>query len=208
MIAVLSGDLVNSTQLSSTLYQQAIQLLEQQCLAWQQQFPLHYQLFRGDAFQLVLEDPHQVMRCAMQIRLALQAKAPLTEQVGVTLSVGLGDYQLMGDSPATSQGEAFELSGRGLDKATSGSLQLHTRHPHLQQTLVLNTAFVDHLLSGLTASQAQVLLCYMQMDFAEHHLIAERLNSSRQNVSQHLQRAAAPLIKRYLEFFEQQVQGV
>jgi len=58
--------------------------------------------------------------------------------------------------------------------------------------------FLHHLLDGLTEKQAEVLYYYIDFDFPEQQSIADYMNMTRQNITTHLKRSGAELVKAYL----------
>lgn len=203
MIAVLTGDLVDSTQLNKQTYVTSLKIMEELYQQFTDAYQSTYELYRGDAFQLVFTQPQFVMRCAIMLKLALYSHADLSHSVKVNLSVGLGDYTFLDKKNSRSQGEAFELSGRGLDKNKEGSLTIHCAQKRLKDILELPTQFLDRLLSGLTVKQARVLLAYIQDDFADQQKIADKIGTSRQNINLHLNRLGSELVYNYIQHFEQ-----
>ncbi|WP_416307476.1 MarR family transcriptional regulator [Neptunicella sp. SCSIO 80796] len=203
VIAVLTGDLVDSTQLDKQAYATSLKVMETLFKQFSDAYQARYELYRGDAFQLVFTQPQFVMRCAIMLKLALHSHAELPHPVRVNLSVGLGDYKFLDDKNSRSQGEAFELSGRGLDKNSKGSLSVHCAQKRLADIFDLSTQFLDRLLGGLTVKQARVLLSYIQYDFPDQQTIADKIGTGRQNINLHLNRLGSELVYNYIQHFEQ-----
>ncbi|RUO32012.1 hypothetical protein CWE12_03215 [Aliidiomarina sedimenti] len=196
MIAVLTGDLVHSSKLSEQQLNQAQQLLQQQ-INRHTQSGGRGELYRGDAFQLALPEARDAIKAALLVVCTLRANG-----VALTLSVGIGDGPVAKRS-ATAQQQAYVLSGRGLELTSRGELTVHSDHSAANQSLQLNTAFLSFLLQNLTRKQAEVLYDWVNHDFCEHHLVAERLQTSRQNVSLHLRKLGGHLVESYCQTFAQ-----
>lgn len=196
MIAVITGDLVRSSQLSAAQINQAERTVHRLTQEYGET-GCRSEWFRGDGFQLVAPAPERTVE--ILVRLVCQ----LTEQgLSATLSVGLGEGEIAA-RPGLSQGRVFELSGRGLEQNARGELSLHIDAPELNQQVQLPTAFLSFLLARLTARQAQVIDEWIAHGFCEHQQVADRLDMTRQNVSLHLRKAGAALIERYDETFGQ-----
>lgn len=196
MIGVITGDLVGSSSLTKTEFKQVLALLEQRMQGFKQGITAEWEFYRGDSFQLVLRQPQHAGRAAVLLACDLIAAGHQA-----TISIGVGTYRTLEERPSLSQGQAFELSGRGLDESARGELTFQSSLQHLNDTLELNTRFVSFLLNGLTRKQAQVLGLYIDMNCTEHQALADKLGTSRQNVSSHLKRSGAGLIAAYIDLF-------
>lgn len=196
MIAVITGDLVGSSTLTKNEFKQVLALLEQRLQSFKKGFAAEWEFYRGDSFQVVLKQPQHAARAAV-----LLASELIAAGHQATISMGVGAYRTLEDRPSLSQGQAFELSGRGLDESARGELTFQSGHQNLNDTLGLSTRFVSFLLNGLTRKQAQVLGLYVDMNCAEHQALADKLGTSRQNVSSHLKRSGASLIEDYIGLF-------
>jgi predicted DNA-binding protein YlxM (UPF0122 family) len=202
MIAVLTGDLVESTAMPAKDYQIAVKIMEDYLLACQTRFNAQGEIYRGDSVQLIFKQPQHVMRAAIELRSLLFSSQNTEQPLGITLSIGLGEQLINGNKPSVSQGSAFTLSGRGLDNTPRGHISLHHEGTVFYEALALATQFLDSLLYSQTQKQAQVLYHYLSMDFPTHTQLAKALNTSQQNVTKHLARMGAELIKDYVHFFE------
>lgn len=104
------------------------------------------QFFRGDAWQVLLNEPASALRLALLIRARLRAQIGADSRV----SIGIGGVgQIAEDRISMSTGEAFTLSGRALDRMTlhfdlTGALPEHAGPMALWMPTVM------HLCSGLT----------------------------------------------------------
>ena len=201
MIAVITGDLVKSSKLSSTDYTTALDALKSTFADANAELSAAAEIFRGDSFQLRLDEPECSLRYALLLRLSLFSIA----NCKVTMAIGLGESLVNNAQPGNSLGEAYELSGRGLDASQSGSMTLHTNDVNLRDTLSLPTRMLDFMLSSITRKQAGMLYDYIRYKFPEHQKIADLAGTSRQNVSKQLSRAGADLIKDTLLFYSRQV---
>lgn len=208
MIAVLTGDIVNSTQLSESDYRLVTNNVKSSCEVLKQRFEAQWELYRGDGFQVSVPTPEKAMLCAIILKTSLRRMFSDGEPVDITLSIGIGNQTIHSEKLGTSFGSAFLLSGHGLDHSPKGELTIHVdqKMAVLSNALSLTTRFISHFLSQLSKKQSEVLYYYVLMSYPEQQIIAELISTSRQNVSKHLNRAGAELIKDYLLFFEEQLE--
>ncbi len=178
-VAVLTGDIIRSTALSSDRLQQARHIVLDSARVFDQQRPSGLgagaEFFRGDAWQLVLSEPGGALRVALLIRAQLRAALGADSRV----AIGIGGVEAIDpERTSLSLGEAFVLSGRALDKMTS----------YFEMTLALPEAAgvaaqwgpaMVHLCSGLVQSwtrrQAEIVACALLLDQPTHARIAETL---------------------------------
>lgn len=123
MVAIVTGDIVNSSQLNKTDRKALESFLwdELEKLSGSSQ---SFSIQRGDAFQFKCEpavalDKCLTLRCKLKAQ-NYQIKAP----VDARLSIGIGEVSLNGKDISSSDGVAFQISGRGLDALKDQELYL------------------------------------------------------------------------------------
>ena len=112
---------------------------------------------------------------------------------------GTTDYQ--GDSIVTSDGEAFKLSGRGLDAMEKNRLAVSTCWHDVNEELDAGLAFADDLITGWSVNQAKVIYLSVAQELSQA-VIANSIEKSQQNVSKMLTSAKESLLVRFLNRFE------
>lgn len=86
------------------------------------------ELYRGDSFQLLVEDPALAIYIAILLRAGLIYNTPDTSD-GVwdaRISVGIGSIDFISENIVTSDGEAFLLSSTQLDNIGKRRLAVKT----------------------------------------------------------------------------------
>jgi predicted DNA-binding protein YlxM (UPF0122 family) len=193
--AVITGDLVRSSKMAPDRYNLILQQLEQ-TLATLSSNHTDFSIYRGDGFQLYLPNPGQSLTAALLIRLNL-----ISHDADCRLSIGLGNIDSKRSQISMSTGEAFTLSGRGLEalKDVYWSLQLPQS---LSVDWQLLLRFADVLLQQMTARQAQVLYGYLTGDNPSHQQLADKMQTSRANITQLLNQAHYTLFQDLLSQFQ------
>lgn len=195
--AVLTTDIVHSTKLSAADYAAVMTTLEKILKSHQSKYQCKFEIFRGDSFQVLYPNINDAMKSVLSIRLFLQSSIDCPA-VKLTQSLATGTVDKASQKLSSSLGEAFILSGRALDKASRGDLVVNLASTANSNDLKISTLFLHHLLDGLTEKQAEVLYYYIDFDFPEHQSIADHMKMTRQNVTAHLKRSGADLVKAYL----------
>lgn len=193
--AVITGDLVKSSKLPAHQYEQTIQALEQ-ILSNLSGHASNFSMYRGDAFQLLLPCATTALKAALLIRLTLIAIGS-----DCRLSIGIGEVDNQRSQVSLSTGEAFMLSGRGLEPLKEQHWALHLPIATAVEWQLL-LRFSDVLLQQMTARQAQVMYGYFANGQISHQQLAEILQSSRANVTQLLNQANYTLFLDLLSQFE------
>ena len=199
---VLTGDITGSQSFSDEDFRTILAVLEQHLSNYAMQYNCHFDIYRGDAFQLAVNQPQYCMHIALGLRLALKAHTP---SVDVRISVAVGKAHFRPKEVKTGTGEAFVLSGRGLDKIKSNYLAFYSSNTELESKTQLLTRFADTHVSGLTQTQSATLLAYIQAADKSHENIAALLNKNRSNVSRILNASNYKLVAEYLDYMEQAI---
>ena len=193
MIGVISGDIIKSQTIPQQQYDAMLYQLAQSLRGICDQHTL-WNIYRGDAFQLQINQPEQLVKSAILVYLQLKAAGYEVRQ-----SMALGKIDNPRSDIKTATGSAFTLSGQGLDKIANQRFVLSIAEQPTQECLALNLAFVDVLLTKITQKQANALYVYLTNDENNHASIAKELKTSRENVTKLLNLAHYQLIERFIK---------
>ena len=197
---VITGDIVGSTNIKAEHRARLLDCLntmreELQCVS-----PFKMELFRGDSFQLLIDDPAAALKVAILLRAGLIHHTPDKESGtwDARISMGIGQVQFIADSVVTSDGEAFQYSGRQLDTMNKMRLAVKTPWEDVDDELEVSTAFVDDIIKGWSGKQAGMIYLSLKTDMPKKN-VAELIGTSVQNVRNVLSSAREPLIRKYIE---------
>ncbi|CAM4092292.1 hypothetical protein [Pseudoalteromonas byunsanensis] len=204
MIAVLTGDLVNSSKMLNEIHTDAITTIQGLLQSINEQHGATGEIYRGDEFQIQFPNAIHAITCTILIKLALHFKTRSDKPVLCTLSLAYGEQPLSGKQPTISTGPVFIESGRGLANTPRGEISVSFGHNNTSEMRLL-TQFLSHQLNKLTKTQAELLYIYITNHFAEHQKIAEITKTSRQNISNRLSSIGATLIRDYIAVINQRV---
>ncbi len=192
MFAVLTGDIVASRQLSAERLERARRLIAGGAAQFRRRQPRALcgvpEVFRGDAWQLLLREPRWALRVALLMRALLLAR----NDVRTRISIGIGGVDVINRRRiSVSTGEAFMLSGHALDHIT-GYFDLTGALPDRAAPLAGWFPAMLHLCSGLirpwTRRQAEIVSFALLLDNPTHESIAGTLRPrvSKQSVTESL----------------------
>ncbi|MBK8699804.1 MAG: hypothetical protein IPN29_09815 [Saprospiraceae bacterium] len=203
--AVITADIVNSTAMGSKAAGELRSILEQLINANQAKFLSFY---RGDSFQSYLVDPYPAYKLALRLRTAARIFENQLPDIKTDLkiSIGIGSIETPVTQIKTAQGEAFLLSGRGLDELekTGRRLIIRCGDEKVNTTLETISLFTDYLFDALTYKQAEVL----------QHLLNNRtqietakvLDKSQSTVNRHVQSLGWKQMEELLRLYNQSIQ--
>jgi hypothetical protein len=195
--AVLTGDLIAST--SATVDQVEASMAQIANLAARIGKTTRFTRYRGDGWQIYLDDPGLGLWAMLLIAANLKAHSALESRI----ALGLGDaYGGSRDSLVTAGGQAFIASGRALDALVPPQIITIAgeKIDRLHQRLI---ALLDARISGWSREQAEVVAMALEPeDHPTQATMAARLNISRQAVASRLQAAGfAQIDAAHQDFF-------
>jgi hypothetical protein len=200
--AVLTGDLVGSTEAAPKALEQAMDVLADAAGAvssWTPGADTRFTRFRGDGWQIHVAEPGLALRAALAASARLRA-ADLG--LATRVAIGIGEVDTLGtDSLADARGAAFEASGHALDNLG------RTRRMAIEgdDVRALHRIIVDLLADYVrhwTPEQAEATALYLRPDNPTLADIAPKLGITPQAVNYRLSGAGAPAIRRALSAWE------
>jgi len=192
VFAVLTGDIVGSRQLPPERLERVRRVIAAGAAQFRRRQPRALcgvpEVFRGDAWQLLLREPRWALRLALLLRAELLAGNDAITRV----AIGVGAVDTIDRRRISlSTGEAFTLSGHALDHIT-GYFDLTGALPERAAALAGWFPAMLHVCSGLVRSwtrrQAEIVGLALRLDAPTHATIAAALRPrvSKQSVTESL----------------------
>lgn len=194
---VLTGDIVKSRDIETSDYDKLLYTLDRTFKALAEESDLKFDIYRGDSFQAIFSEPSEALKAAIIIRLALRTSTPPFD---ARQSIGIGKISSLRQDVRSSIGEAFTLSGTGLDEIKGKNISIRTNNNELQERLELVTSFVDAHISSLPPAQSEVLMHYLISRDKSHNAIALASGKGRSNVTRLLNACRYQLVDEYLSY--------
>ncbi|MDF0602953.1 MarR family transcriptional regulator [Psychromarinibacter sp. C21-152] len=200
-IAVLTGDIVESSALSTAALDETIAALGAgvaDISAWERGVATGFARQAGDGWQAVLDDGRLAVRAALYLQACVRR---LAADRATRIAVALGDGDLSPadrENPNSATGPAFTASGRLLDGIGRHALMAHAGGGAVAAALRL----ADHIAQQWTQAQARALCEMLVPEAGPRSEAAERLGISRQAVDQALWGAGYPALTEALELLE------
>ena len=197
--AVISGDIIGSSQLKPASRKKLQQLLdvffENTTLEWSD---MQAQQYRGDSIQIILTGNRLA---ALRITLLLHT-CLIKENFKIRLAIGVGDIYFQSGQVITSDGSSFQASGPYLDAlAKSGeTISIASFDDEFTSEWQVHSASLNYILERLTQQQAEAV--YLQLQDHTQASIAKKLKIKQPSVHQRLQAAGWPVVQKILNRFE------
>ncbi|MDR0940381.1 MAG: hypothetical protein LBN29_13745 [Mediterranea sp.] len=197
--SVITGDIVASTTIKAEWRDSLLATLREIANEMKGFSSLEMEFFRGDSFQMVIDKPELALKIAILLRAGLKASTPpSTDSLwDARMAIGVGTISYRSEKIVVSDGEAFRLSGRGLDEMDKERLSVRTCWDDVNEEMAVSTAFADDIISSWSVAQAQVVYATLSRDIAQKDLAVE-IGKSAQSVSKLLGVAKENLIRLYL----------
>ncbi len=176
--AILTGDIVNSTKLEAAVEKRLLAELKE-ILS-----PYTFEFYRGDSFQVYVEDARASLRTAMLCRTAAIGLQQEEQFPDIRISIGIGEVTQPIIPLGSAKGEAFILSGRSFDdiQKTNTRFAISSNHDWGKLSYELLATYANSIFGELTPKQAEVIFHLLQGETQQK--IAERLNKSKSTISQ------------------------
>ncbi|MDJ0806488.1 MAG: hypothetical protein QNJ78_06605 [Gammaproteobacteria bacterium] len=200
---VITGDIVGSSQIDdrNTLLDALHGVLD--VLA--RQFAVRSDVYRGDEFQALIPNPAHTTLAALLIRARIIALSPSKKQPwDARISMGVGRVDSLRERLGESSGEAFTLSGRGLEaiKKSDERLSLLAGSADITRQLSLLTRMADDIITHWSHYSGEV--AYFSLLYNEsQQALAKRLGRSQPTINTRLVTAKLALIRAYVDYTDE-----
>ena len=208
--AVLTGDIVNSSALKENrrlqLYQEMQSLSDLLKRVFWQQISHDLANFRGDGWQLLLDQPQKALAVSLFIRTFFRYKFK-AEKLDSRVAISIGQVEYVPEKNISEGfGPAFTESGLLLDRMKTERMQIAfvaaISSPY-ETTIISLVRTFDDLISAWTAPQCQAvhqaLQGYTQLEIGERW---EPKHIAQPSVAKHLKSAHWSFVKNGITLFE------
>lgn len=208
MKAVITADIVNSTKIEEANRYLLVDELDNIIQDLKRLSSLRCEMYRGDSFQVLVDDVKYCLEIAVLIRLGLKKSNLLKNgKLDARMAIGVGEVSYEHEQVILSDGEAFRLSGRTFDKLNKRRLLIATNINDVDEPLNVMLAFIDELLKGLSHTQSKYLYDSLLYKMSQMEL-ANVYNTSQPNIAKHLKSAKENLFRLFFDFAEKTLKSL
>ena len=186
MKGIITADVVGSTQMDTEVRNALPEILNGIVDSMQGITPLHLEMYRGDSFQIVVDNYAKAPFVAVLIRIGLMRNSCMANmsKLDARVSVGIGNVSYIADTIGKSDGEAFVLSGRAFDHLGKKRLVMVTSNELVNGELAVYESILDELLSDGTCARSRTIFALLLNPELTMEKIGHLLGMSKQAVSQ------------------------
>lgn len=191
--AVITGDVIGSRKSGPSIWMPALKSVLDEF----GNNPEDWDIYRGDAFQLLINDPCSALNITMRIKAGFKA----THGLDIRMAIGIGKVDFRSQRIGESSGEAFILSGALVEELESmhTTLALSSPWPSFTEDFNASLAMAAALMDRWLPNYAQAMSAYLAQPALTQRELGDTLGLAQNTLSERLTRA----YRRELVQFEQ-----
>ena len=184
MIAVITGDIVNSKRAKSEDWLNALK----NELAKDGASPAVWEIYRGDSFQLIIDDAIEALARAIKIKATVKS---LKKHIDTRMSIGIGDKSFDSEKVIESNGTAFIRSGEKFEllKKEKQNLAVKIGLKEFDKEINLYLKLSLIAMDNWTPNAAQIIKLVMENPNKSQEEIGQLIGIKQNAVSTRLKRA-------------------
>ncbi len=189
MTSILTGDIIKSRSIKNPeVWLSTLKKALTKC----SQNSSHWDIYRGDSFQLELENIEESLKSAIYIKACMKT----IKGLDVRIAIGIGEKTFSGKSVVESNGEAFQFSGETLEslKKEKVNLKIKTKNEQLNRELNLYFKLALTIMDHWTTNSAEISKLYMEHPQALQEELGKHIGINQNAVSSRLKRAHLDVI--------------
>jgi len=161
--AVITGDIVDFTSLNAA-NREALVKESKDFLQNLNPQKGSAEFFRGDSFQLIVNNVAEAIHKSIQIRCWFKKGEWSDDKklLDAKIAIGVGEISYLGDSVLDSDGEAFHLSGRTFDKMENSMFRIVLPDEHINRQLEIIADLMNVIITDWTKAQAEVVFLLLE----------------------------------------------
>lgn len=198
MIAIITGDIINSQNSQSELW---LPKLKDLLGSWSAT-PQNWEVYRGDEFQLKCS-VDEVFHKALLLKSLIRS----FENLDVRLAIGIGNEVFQSEKITESNGSAYVNSGRLLTeiKTQGRTLAIQTENEKVKRDLNILFRWASIDFDNWTAATAEIIHQLLRNPALTQEELAKELNITQSSVSQRIKRANFELLQETDQFFRKKI---
>lgn len=197
MIAICTGDVVNSSQVASTIWLPQLK----EVLSRYGSQPIDWEVYRGDSFQFKVP-----VETALEATFLIKATLKKHKGLDVRVSIGLGGITYQGSSITESNGTAFQRSGRGFDALKKETIKIVSPFEQFDAVINLILEVSQLTFDAWSPNSAALVATALKHPELNQMAIAKILHKKSQGtVSEGLQRAGYEQLQKILYYYSTEI---
>ncbi|MGW9683997.1 transcriptional regulator [Flagellimonas sp. 2504JD1-5] len=196
MIAVLTGDIKNSTEHK---VQKWMPLLKQALNRYGNE-PAQWEIYRGDSFQLEVV-PEKAMEAAIYIKACLKQ----LKGIDVRMGIGIGKKDYSSEKITESNGTAFVNSGKCFESLKKQNLGVKSANTTFDEHINLLLELALLTMDDWTPAISKTVKSALENPEMNQKELGSIFNKSQGNISEELNKAGFDEVKKMIQFYTTQL---
>ncbi|MCC5919610.1 MAG: SatD family protein [Cyclobacteriaceae bacterium] len=193
MIAVLTGDIINSQKVNPSEWMKVLKNV----LRHYGKEPKQWEIYRGDSFQLKV-DLEDALTAAIHIKAYIKQIKPLDVRVGI----GLGDINYDSHRITESNGAAFVRSGEIFESMGKQTLGIKSGQETFDDKFNHFLALITFIMNNWTPVSAEAMKIAIEHPDKTQKEMAAIVNKSQSNLSEIFSRAGRDEIMKTIAYYK------
>lgn len=189
MTSILTGDIINSKKTDSRIWLKVLKEILQSL----GESPKNWEIYRGDSFQLEIEEFENALKIAFKIKSCIKT----IENIDVRIAIGFGEKDHITKNITEANGEAFINSGFAFDHyLKKQTLAIKSPWKEFDEEINLSLELALLTIDSWTVNSAEVFKISLENPNLTQSEIAEILGITQGRVSERQKRAGfEPILK-------------
>ncbi|WMN11482.1 SatD family protein [Marivirga salinae] len=197
MIAVITGDIINSTENASINWLKELKsVLDQYGSS-----PEKWEIYRGDSFQLKLP-VEKAITAAFHIKSTIKQ----IKNKDVRIGIGVGKEDYISEKISESNGIAYQNSGLSFESLKKNTLSIKSNDASWDEPLNIMLELVLFIADKWTTSQAEAIKASIENPNKNQNQLAELLQKTQSTISASLDRSGYDSLKKIVDYYKKQTQ--
>lgn len=196
MIAVLTGDIINSREVNAEEWQPRLKAYFDSVTNNDEKWAI----YRGDSFQIQVNANE-----ALNIAICIKSLIKTNPKIDVRIAIGIGDISFEEKKITESNGTAFVNSGDAFEMLKNNTLRLKT--PYQEFDTCFNPIFklLSFIIDNWKPATSETIFYALTYRGLLQKEIAEKLQKDRTTVNRALKRGAYEEIVDIIDLFDQKI---
>ena len=200
MTSIVTGDIINSRKVTDQ--KSWIQPLKK-IMGDYGKTPKTWEIFRGDSFQLEIEQPEESFMAALKIKAAIRS----VKGLDVRMAIGIGEKTYDATRISESNGEAFVNSGEKFEELKKIKQRLALKSPweDIDKQLNLMITLASIAMNTWSATSAQLITLSLRYHTLSQKELGKKIKRTQSSVSERQTRAHYGEIIELEKYFRQRI---
>ena len=197
MIAVITGDIINSTEKAPKNWLKALKsVLNQYGTS-----PEKWEIYRGDSFQLKI-----AVENALETAFHIKATIKQIKNKDVRIAIGIGEENHKSNKISESNGSAYQNSGLCFESLKKTTLAIKSNDANWDEPINIMLDLILITANNWSISQAEVIKTIFENQGQNQNQIANLLEKSQSTISTSLDRSGYENLEKVFEYYQKKIQ--